>query len=147
MYRFRGVLFGFDGEKTVDFDAVRLRNHLEAYAADNVLLFDVFRTGTGQKLPRLDQSRIYYEDPGLRDPELYDAACAFLRGKGACGTLSAYMVGWYRYHGEDARFVLSWEDLGVILIDGKPKRVSRWHVTLRRENGTLEDWSRARGMQ
>jgi hypothetical protein len=146
MYPFRGVLFGFDGEKTVDFDAARLRNHLEAFATDNVLLFDVFRSGTGQRLPRLDQSEIFYADPGLRDPEVYDAAVAFMRRKGACATLSAYMVGWYRYHGEHATFVLNWEDLGTLLIDGQPKRVSRWHIRTRRESGQIEDWSRLRGM-
>lgn len=146
-YRFQGELYGFDGAKTVDYDAARLRNHLEAFAADNELLFRVFRTGSGGRLPRLDQSEIYYLDPGLKDPPIYDAAIAFFKRQGACGTLSAYMVGWYRFQGERATFVIEWEDLGLIMIEGKLTPVSRWHIKLRRANGAIEDWSRMRGMR
>lgn len=164
MYRFRGVLIGFDGKPTVDFDHPRLRNHLEAFASDNVLLFRAYRLRgdsarrlglpDGAPLPRLDRAGVTYLDPGWEDPPLYDAAvvCELadpdLRRtrKIACGTASTYMVGWYRARGEHAKFRIHFVDLGKRLIDGEWKDVTYWHVDLVRENGAIEDWSKLLGM-
>lgn len=157
MYRFRGVLIGFDGEPTRPFDIPRLRDHLAAFAQNNVRLFRAYRLSdvaarrlglpAGAPLPRLDRAGVTYLDPGLEDPPLYDAAVTCELGEPiACGTASAYMVGWYWARGESADFDIKAVDLGKREIRGRWVDVTYWHITVVRE-GRIEDWSKLLGMQ
>lgn len=158
MYRFRGVMIGFDGKNTVDFDHPRLRDHLEAWAANNVRLFRTYRLSAqacrrlglpdGSRLPRLDAAGLTYLDPKWEDPPIYDAAVAVELGEPiACGTIAAYMVGWYWHLGERAGFRIHFVDLGKQLVSGKWIDVTYWHIDTVRENGRIEDWSKLLGMK
>lgn len=143
MYSFQGKLFGF-GSLPTDHEAARLRNHLEAFVADTIVLYPGFRTGRGDRLPRIEESRLAYFDPGNVDPPMQDGVTTFLEGGGACGPLSVYAVSLHRIHGEHATFEIS----VVSVRNPETGRLeNRWHIRERRANGRIDDWSRLRGMK
>lgn len=142
-FQVNGRMYGF-GSSPTDHEAARLRNHLEAFVADSLVLIPSFRSGQGRRLPPIEQSSIVYEDPGDVDPPMQDAVVTFLEGKAACGGLCIYAVALHRFHGEHTTFKLDVDSTRNPVTD---RLENRWHVRERRRNGKIDDWSRMLGMK
>lgn len=143
MFVFESKLYGF-GSLPTDHEAARLRNHLEVFVADTLVLYPSFRTGKGERLPRIEESRLTYFDPGDVNPAMQDGAVTFLDGGGACGPLSIYAVSLHRAHGEHSTFAI---DVVSVRNPTTGRLENRWHIRERRANGRIDDWSRMRGMK
>lgn len=139
MYRFTGEVFGRLDEPTL----VEL---LETWTRLSLRQWATFRTPEGRPLPPLDESQIMYIDPVHRDPPLQDAATTWLNRGGACGSLAVYLVSEIRFAGFEASFDIVRKKHEVPEGD-KLVLITEWHVRVRRQNGTIDDVSRRRGMK
>lgn len=145
-FAFDGELFGFDDERFIDRDRARIVDLLDAFAVATARLFVWFRDGEGRPMRSLEQTRILFKDPGNRNPPLVDGATTHLRGEAACGGLCIYQAGWLRqFRGETPSFDISYRVFPPTR-DYPRKRVLM-HVNLVRQDGTIENWARMRGMK
>jgi hypothetical protein len=88
-----------------------------------------------RRLPTLYSSGVRYGREKKRGTEHWQAADELIKsGVGDCEDLACYRVAELRANGEYANVRLT-------------KRRKTWHVTVRREDGTVEDPSRRLGMQ